>query len=1312
MTGYVRQSVADIVPAAIVRAAPINNELNALRDAFGQAAGHKHDGTAAEGHYVPLIADSDANNKVAIDTANNRAGVFVEVGGVAVEQVRVQDGAIVPVTDNDIDLGTGSLEFKDLYIDGTANIDSLIADTADINAGTIDNTIIGATTAAAATVTSLTSTGTTTLNGTTIPASKTLVVTTDKLSALAATTSSELAGVISDETGSGALVFANSPTLITPALGTPASGVVTNLTGTASININGTVGATTPSTGAFTTLSSTGNTTLGDASADTVTINGTVQPGVVISGSSTGDALRITQTGTGNALLVEDSTNPDSTPFVIDASGRVIQGYTATILTADDYGGSNRTAWGYQGNSANTAGALFTTWNTTATSGAGISLSRSRSATVGTQAIVSSGDSLGGIGFNGDDGTNFITAASISAEVDGTPGTNDMPGRLSFSTTADGASTPTERVRISSTGQTKFSYNAVVEVTDNTNAALRVTQLGTGNALLVEDSTNPDATPFVIDATGNVVRGNATPLNTPGLLSATALTPALQSHGTSSSGSAVAAFGWSATGSVSPQYILSKSRGASAGTFGVVASGDNLGGLTFNGDDGTAFIRAANIVAQVDGTPGTNDMPGRLLLSTTPDGSDTPVERIRITSAGKTGFATSAPAATVHVAGDTILSNVNVLGATYDSVSFSVAGQELTAHSVFFSPDGLKMYVSGTTGDDVNEYNLTTAWVVSSAVYSTTFSVSSQDTAPQGLYFRADGLKMYVVGAANDSVFQYTLSTPWSVATASYDSISFSFTGQETTVTGLFFKPNGLSMYIVGQTNDTIYQYTLSTAWDVSTATLLQSFSISGQEATPADLSFTGDGSRMFVLGTTGDDVNVYNLTTPWDISTAAFVNVFSVSGQDTSPVGIYIKPDGTKMYMVGSTNDTVYQYTIPSIDIQLTGQTSAAALDVQQDLTVYGNTTGSFRNNSFKENIGGQYYNLVSQADIGTAANEIPLNQYLGDMAYQDAANIAGPVGVGGAVSVGGGLTVQGVTVGLGASAIADNTGFGNNVLAAITTGSFNTAVGWHSSQSMVQGYDNVAVGGSSLRDTLNGYSNTAVGAQAMQLNTQGFANTAIGNTALLNNLTGYGNVAVGYSALSSSTGNNNVGVGASALGDTTGSTNTAIGNGAGQMISTGSNNVVIGGYTGSAAPISTTGSNWIVLSDGAGNVRQSFDPSGNSQMGSGAAVVYCPTPTTITGTATLTNADIQAQIINTTGAALYTVTLPLGTTLETLIPWSSVDLGYDFYVINSVPANITIGTNTGVTLVGRNLVGTNISAQFRIRRTAANTFIVYRIS
>ena len=95
-----------------------------------------------------------------------------------------------------------------------------------------------------------------------------LATTAGTLAQFGATTSAQLAGVISDETGSGALVFATSPTLVTPALGTPSSGTVTNLTGTASININGTVGATTPTTGAFTSVSTTGSLTITSVMGD------------------------------------------------------------------------------------------------------------------------------------------------------------------------------------------------------------------------------------------------------------------------------------------------------------------------------------------------------------------------------------------------------------------------------------------------------------------------------------------------------------------------------------------------------------------------------------------------------------------------------------------------------------------------------------------------------------------------------------------------------------------------------------------------------------------------------------------------------------------------------------------------------------------------------------------------------------------------------------------------------------------------------------------------------------------------------------
>ena len=156
MTGYVRQSAADIVATEVIRATPINNELNAIRDAFSASTGHRHDGTVAEGTSVPVIGDLDFNNKIAVDTTNNRHGVFVEVGGSPVEQIRFVDGAILPVTNNDIDFGSSSFRFKDGYAAGTFIFAGITVTSADINGGTLDNVVIGASTAAAATVTNLT----------------------------------------------------------------------------------------------------------------------------------------------------------------------------------------------------------------------------------------------------------------------------------------------------------------------------------------------------------------------------------------------------------------------------------------------------------------------------------------------------------------------------------------------------------------------------------------------------------------------------------------------------------------------------------------------------------------------------------------------------------------------------------------------------------------------------------------------------------------------------------------------------------------------------------------------------------------------------------------------------------------------------------------------------------------------------------------------------------------------------------------------------------------------------------------------------
>lgn len=248
--------------------------------------------------------------------------------------------------------------------------------------------------------------------------------------------------------------------------------------------------------------------------------------------------------------------------------------------------------------------------------------------------------------------------------------------------------------------------------------------------------------------------------------------------------------------------------------------------------------------------------------------------------------------------------------ASYDSVSFSVAGQESIPIGLFFKQDGTKMYVSGPSSDAVFQYSLSTAYDVGTASYdSVSFSASSQDLSVAGVYFKPDGTKMYLVGYTGDSVYQYSLSTSWDLSTSSYDSISYSVASQASTPFGLWFKPDGTKMFVSDSGSDAVKEYSLSAAWDISTASYQASFSVASQETSPYGLQFNPNGDKMYIVGITSDAVYEYDLSTAWDISTASYNSVsFSVSAQAPTPVSMRFRSDGRKLY-ISDANDTIYQY-------------------------------------------------------------------------------------------------------------------------------------------------------------------------------------------------------------------------------------------------------------------------------------------------------------------------------------------------------------------------------------------------------------------
>jgi len=384
---------------------------------------------------------------------------------------------------------------------------------------------------------------------------------------------------------------------------------------------------------------------------------------------------------------------------------------------------------------------------------------------------------------------------------------------------------------------------------------------------------------------------------------------------------------------------------------------------------------------------------------------------------------------------------------------------------------------------------------------------------------------------------------------------------------------------------------------------------------------------------------------------------------------------------------------------------------------------------------------------NFGGAATTLSVGAATGTMTVNNTTLAAKAITASTTLGVTGAGTIQGLTVGLGGSAVAENTAVGVSALANNTSGIYNTAIGYVALQNNTDGAsntavgyeslyantssnnntafgtqtltantagsDNTAVGTGALYRSTTGEKNTAVGSVALAYNTTGNENTATGYLALFANTTASGNTANGYQTLSSNTtGASNTAVGYNALyANTTGSNNTVVGNDSGSSITTGNYNVIIGSYTGLAAPISQTDSNWIVLSDGQGNVRQAMNATSVQSL-TGAAVVYAPAPaTTISAVTTLTNAQILPQIVVTSGTS-FTLTMPLGSTLETLVSWAGTNLGFDFSVINTASGTITLAVNTGVTAVGTLTVLTGISSQFRIRRTATNTFILYRLN
>jgi len=243
-----------------------------------------------------------------------------------------------------------------------------------------------------------------------------------------------------------------------------------------------------------------------------------------------------------------------------------------------------------------------------------------------------------------------------------------------------------------------------------------------------------------------------------------------------------------------------------------------------------------------------------------------------------------------------------------------VSGEDTAPYKVVFKPDGLKMYMLGYATRDVYQYTLSTAWNVTTAVYNNVHKdLSTEDIEPSGIFFKSNGMKMYMCGGNEDKIFQYSLSTAWDLSTLSYDTgEDFTLPAAAESPSDLYFKADGTKMYVITAWTDKVSQYNLGTAWDVSSAVYNCEKLVSGQSTGPQSVSFKPDGTKMYVLDYGDHCIYQYGLSTAWLVSSATYDSVYkNTINEEEYPRGIWFKEDGKKLYMTGSDTDTVHQYVL-----------------------------------------------------------------------------------------------------------------------------------------------------------------------------------------------------------------------------------------------------------------------------------------------------------------------------------------------------------------------------------------------------------------
>ena len=244
-----------------------------------------------------------------------------------------------------------------------------------------------------------------------------------------------------------------------------------------------------------------------------------------------------------------------------------------------------------------------------------------------------------------------------------------------------------------------------------------------------------------------------------------------------------------------------------------------------------------------------------------------------------------------------------------------IQAQDANPTGIEFIDNGTRLLVCGYSTNRIYEYTLSTAWDLTTAAHTNTSQYLPQSglsSSIEDFFISEDGTRIYALSRSSDSIGQFDLTAPFDITTMVFvRNVYYGYLDVDPS--GIHFKPDGSVLYLCGYNKDDVFQVPLSTPWDISTAGTetfisVNEFGISAVQY----IEFNTDGTQMYIGGYNSDSLYRFDLSTAWDITTASLnSSSFSFRGNSETTTGLYYNDQESKAFIVGRSSDRVYELNV-----------------------------------------------------------------------------------------------------------------------------------------------------------------------------------------------------------------------------------------------------------------------------------------------------------------------------------------------------------------------------------------------------------------